>query len=43
MPVLAVVEVAGRPPPLLHLHGGAYVAGSAFEFRPLAGALAVCR
>jgi acetyl esterase/lipase len=41
VPALAVAEVADRPPTLLHLHGGAYVAGSAFGFRPLAGALAL--
>ncbi len=29
------------PPTLLHLHGGAYFLGSAFGYRPLAGALAL--
>ena len=37
--------VVGRqpddPPRLLHLHGGGYVIGSAFGYRPLAGALAL--
>lgn len=41
VPTLAVSEAADRPLTLLHLHGGAYVAGSAFGYRPLAGALAV--
>ncbi|MGH3240681.1 MAG: alpha/beta hydrolase fold domain-containing protein [Spirillospora sp.] len=31
----------GAPLGLLHLHGGAYVLGSAYGYRPLAGALAV--
>jgi epsilon-lactone hydrolase len=29
------------PPTLLHLHGGGYMIGSAFGYRPLAGALAL--
>ncbi|RZS43808.1 acetyl esterase/lipase [Herbihabitans rhizosphaerae] len=41
VPALAVAAAADRPLTVLHLHGGAYVAGSAFGFRPLAGALAV--
>ncbi len=41
VPSLAVSDAVGRPLTVLHLHGGAYVAGSAFGFRPLAGALAV--
>src|SRR5438105_9789178 len=30
----------GEPATILHLHGGAYIAGSAFGYRPLAGLLA---
>jgi epsilon-lactone hydrolase len=30
----------GEPATILHLHGGAYIAGSAFGYRPLAGCLA---
>jgi monoterpene epsilon-lactone hydrolase len=30
-----------RPPRLMHLHGGGYLLGSAFGYRPLAGALAL--
>ena len=30
----------GEPATVLHLHGGAYMAGSAFGYRPLAGCLA---
>jgi DNA-binding transcriptional LysR family regulator len=30
----------GEPATVLHLHGGAYIAGSAFGYRPLAGCLA---
>jgi epsilon-lactone hydrolase len=41
VPALAVAETADRPPTVLHLHGGAYVTGSAFGYRALAGALAV--
>ncbi|MEW9551141.1 alpha/beta hydrolase fold domain-containing protein [Nonomuraea sp. NPDC050783] len=41
VPALAVSDAAGRSLAVLHLHGGAYVGGSAFGFRPLAGALAV--
>ncbi|WP_327588634.1 alpha/beta hydrolase fold domain-containing protein [Nonomuraea sp. NBC_00507] len=41
VPALAVAEVADCPPTLLHLHGGSYVAGSAFGFRPLGGALSL--
>jgi monoterpene epsilon-lactone hydrolase len=37
---LAVSAGADRVPDLLHLHGGGYIAGSAFGYRPLAGALA---
>jgi epsilon-lactone hydrolase len=37
--------VVGRepddPPTVLHLHGGAYIIGSAFGYRPLGGALAL--
>jgi monoterpene epsilon-lactone hydrolase len=38
---LLVAQDPDRPPTLLHLHGGGYVVGSAFGYRPLAGALAV--
>jgi monoterpene epsilon-lactone hydrolase len=41
VPALVVTEAADRPVTLLHLHGGAYVSGSAFGYRSLAGALAV--
>jgi acetyl esterase/lipase len=41
VPALAVGETADRPLNLLHLHGGAYVAGSAFGYRSLAGAIAI--
>lgn len=41
VPALAVSDAVGRPLTVLHLHGGAYVGGSAFGFRPLAGALSV--
>ncbi|MFC4946246.1 alpha/beta hydrolase fold domain-containing protein [Pseudonocardia sp. GCM10023141] len=41
VPALAVSDAADRPLTVLHLHGGAYVGGSAFGFRPLAGALSV--
>jgi epsilon-lactone hydrolase len=40
VPALAVAE-ATDPSTLLYLHGGAYVGGSAFGFRPLAGAIAI--
>lgn len=39
-PGLVVGEDVERPPTILLLHGGAYVMGSAFGYRPLAGALA---
>ena len=38
---LLVAQRPDDPPTLLHLHGGAYVIGSAFGYRPLAGALAL--
>jgi monoterpene epsilon-lactone hydrolase len=42
VPALVVAEAADRTAAtLLHLHGGAYVTGSAFGFRSLTGALAV--
>jgi acetyl esterase/lipase len=41
VPALAVSDAVGRTLTVLHLHGGAFVGGSAFGFRPLAGALAV--
>jgi len=41
VPALAVAEGPDRPLNLLYLHGGAYVSGSAFGYRALAGALAV--
>src|SRR5215217_1798391 len=37
---LALTTEAGRPATILYLHGGGYVLGSAFGYRPLAGALA---
>ncbi len=38
---LQVAQRPDDPPTLLHLHGGAYMVGSAFGYRPLAGALAL--
>jgi monoterpene epsilon-lactone hydrolase len=38
---LVVAQDPDDPPTLLHLHGGGYVVGSAFGYRPLAGALAL--
>ncbi len=38
---LLVAQQPDDPPTLLQLHGGAYVLGSAFGYRPLAGALAL--
>ncbi|HTE61760.1 MAG TPA: alpha/beta hydrolase fold domain-containing protein [Solirubrobacteraceae bacterium] len=37
---LALTTEAGRPTTILYLHGGGYVLGSAFGYRPLPGALA---
>jgi monoterpene epsilon-lactone hydrolase len=37
---LALATETGQPPTILYLHGGGYVLGSAFGYRPLAGALA---
>ncbi|MBE8522515.1 alpha/beta hydrolase fold domain-containing protein [Amycolatopsis sp. H6(2020)] len=37
---LAVSPGADGSPTVLHLHGGGYISGSAFGYRPLAGALA---
>ncbi|WP_219459865.1 alpha/beta hydrolase fold domain-containing protein [Nonomuraea rhizosphaerae] len=41
VPALEMAEAANHRPALLHLHGGSYVAGSAFGFRPLGEALAL--
>jgi epsilon-lactone hydrolase len=41
VPSLLVAKDLDAPPRLMHLHGGGYVMGSAFGYRPLAGALAV--
>ena len=38
---LVVAQDPDEPPTMLHLHGGGYVVGSAFGYRPLAGALAL--
>jgi epsilon-lactone hydrolase len=38
---LLVAREPDDPPTLMHLHGGGYVVGSAFGYRPLAGALAL--
>ena len=38
---LVVAQEPDDPPTLLHLHGGGYIVGSAFGYRPLAGALAL--
>jgi monoterpene epsilon-lactone hydrolase len=41
VPALLVARQPDDPPTLLHLHGGGYLIGSAFGYRPLAGALAL--
>jgi epsilon-lactone hydrolase len=41
VPSLLVAQRPDDPPTLLHLHGGGYFVGSAFGYRPLAGALAL--
>jgi epsilon-lactone hydrolase len=41
VPALLVAPSPERPATVLHLHGGAFVMGSAFGYRTLAGALAV--
>jgi acetyl esterase/lipase len=41
VPSLLVAEDPDDPPRLMHLHGGGYLLGSAFGYRPLAGALAL--
>jgi epsilon-lactone hydrolase len=41
VPSLVVAEDPGAAPRVLYLHGGAFVLGSAFGHRPLAGALAL--
>jgi epsilon-lactone hydrolase len=41
VPSLSVAKDTDEPPRLVHLHGGGYVIGSAFGYRPLAGALAL--
>jgi epsilon-lactone hydrolase len=41
VPSLLVAKDQDAPPRVMHLHGGGYVMGSAFGYRPLAGALAV--
>jgi epsilon-lactone hydrolase len=38
---LVVAREPDDPPTILHLHGGAYIIGSAFGYRPLGGALAL--
>ena len=38
---LLVAREPEHPPRLMHLHGGGYLLGSAFGYRPLAGALAL--
>jgi acetyl esterase/lipase len=40
VPALLVGQEPDLPPTLLYLHGGGYLLGSAFGYRPLAGALA---
>jgi epsilon-lactone hydrolase len=40
VPGLVVAQRPDDPPALLYLHGGGYMLGSAFGYRPLAGALA---
>jgi acetyl esterase/lipase len=41
VPALLVAEDCAAAPGILYLHGGGFVMGSAFGFRPLAGALAL--
>ena len=41
VPSLLVAPRIDDPPRLMHLHGGSYCLGSAFGYRPLAGALAL--
>jgi epsilon-lactone hydrolase len=41
VPSLLVAQQPDDPPRLMHLHGGGYCRGSAFGYRPLAGALAL--
>ncbi|TDC48790.1 LysR family transcriptional regulator [Jiangella ureilytica] len=41
VPSLAFGRDHGELPSILHVHGGGYVVGSAYGYRPLAGALAV--
>jgi monoterpene epsilon-lactone hydrolase len=41
VPCLHVGMRLDQPPTILYLHGGGYVLGSAFGYRPLAGALAL--
>jgi epsilon-lactone hydrolase len=41
VPSLVVAERPDDAPTLMHLHGGGYLVGSAFGYRPLAGALAL--
>jgi epsilon-lactone hydrolase len=41
VPSLLVAEQPDEAPRLMHLHGGGYIVGSAFGYRPLAGALAL--
>ena len=41
VPSLLVARQPDDPPTLLYLHGGGYVLGSAFGYRPLVGAVAV--
>jgi epsilon-lactone hydrolase len=41
VPSLLVAQQADGAPTLLYLHGGGYVLGSAFGYRPLVGALAM--
>ncbi len=38
---LVVAREPDNPPTVMHLHGGAYLIGSAFGYRPLGGALAL--
>jgi acetyl esterase/lipase len=40
LPSLVLTAHPGRPATVLYLHGGGYVTGSAFGYRPLAGAIA---
>ena len=43
VPALRITPEAASPATVLYLHGGGYVAGSAFGYRHLAGVIATAR